>query len=45
MGNYDRNSDDEKKMNLIPKMIKMTVIRKRSPPNHSEMIIIFVILK
>ena len=45
LGNYDRNSDDEKKMNLIPKMIKMTVIRKRSPPNHSEMIIIFVILK
>ena len=32
-------------MNLIPKMIKMTVIRKRLPPNHSEMIIISVILE
>ena len=34
-----------KKMNLIPKMIKMTVIRKRSSPNLPEMIIISVILK
>ena len=45
MGNYDRNSDDEKKMNLIPKMIKMTVIRKRSPPNHSKIYGIMSLLK